>query len=95
MDHPIEVCVFTRIAYASHYFMPAIQLHFLANKNAQKVNCITALRRVALVSGPTVHSRYCVVESSTWRTGRGRFFIQSLIPMGIEFLIKRGYMQIF
>ena len=43
--------------------MPVSQLHFLPNKNAELVNCITIERRVALLSGSTVHSLYTVVKS--------------------------------
>ena len=49
----------------------ASQLPFLANRNAElavpplfwPVNCIKIRRNVALLSGPTVYSIYCVMSS--------------------------------
>ena len=51
----------------------ASQLHFLANRDAGlaipplfwPVNCIKIGGRVALLSGPTVYSLYCVYTKNT------------------------------
>ena len=63
-----EVSVHTHVALRMFIMQVlAIQLHFLANRNAGlaipplfwPVNCIKIGGHVALLSGPTVYSLYC------------------------------------
>ena len=64
--HSKFVCPLCRIRRVIN-ILSACQLHFLANKNGepgwwQPVNCIIG-EQVALLSGPTVYSLCCVINT--------------------------------